>query len=147
MQTISKKKFVIGVIFTIAFALLFSIVVFGITKVQTDYEQVPFGSLLLWKIVAVLFTIYDLFIPWLWKKRYQSMSAKQKMTPKRENGFLILFCFIPFVAPLLFGAILVFFGIPFSEYLYFVGASILGIIVWGTYNYRMSLSNDKNISK
>jgi hypothetical protein len=145
MQTIPKKKIVIGIIFTIAWTLLFSIVVFWITKVQTGYEIVPFGSLLLWKIIAAFFTLYDLFVPWQWKKRFKSMSVKQNITPKRENSFLILFCFTPFIAPILFGGILVFLGIPFSEYLYFVGAFVLGILVWGTYNLRMSVSNDINI--
>jgi hypothetical protein len=92
--------------------------VFWLTKVITTYEKVPFGSLYLWKLIAAFFAAYALVRPWGWKNKFQSLSERQKITPKGENSFLMLFCYLNFIAPVIYGMVLIFWGISFSVYLY-----------------------------
>jgi len=147
MITIPKKKIEILIIGSIALELVFTSLAFWLNKVLTDYYQVPFGNLLLWEIFAAYFSLYALVRPWRWKKKFKSISAKQQMTSKRENSFLAMFCYLSFIVPVIYGMVLIFWGIPFSEYLYFAGASVLDTLVWGVYTLKTNYEDTPKLSE
>jgi hypothetical protein len=136
MPMVPKKKINILVAFLIALDLLFTGLAFLITKIQTDPEEIPFGSLLIWEIAAAAFSLYALVKPWGWEKKYLSAAAKFKMTPQLINSQLILICFANFVLPFFMGLILLFWGMSFTGYLFFALASFADILAWRVYTLR-----------
>jgi hypothetical protein len=136
MPMVPKKKINILVTYLIVLGLLFTGLAFFITKIQTDLEEIPFGSLLIWEIAAAAFSVYALVKPWEWEKKYFSSEAKFKMTPQSINSQLILNCFANFVLPFFMGLILIFWGLSFIHYLFFALASFVDILAWRIYTLR-----------
>lgn len=143
MQTIPKKKIIILIIYIIVLAFIFSLTAYFVVKGNGQDEAIPFGNLTLWIFIAVLFSLYALAKPWSCKRKFESWSAKQTMTSQRINGFLILNCFAQFVAPLLYGLILVFWGLSISGYLFFSASTVLDVIVWGSLLPKMKLISNQ----
>jgi len=138
LQTIPKKNIVIILTVVVADALLFAVLAFVINKSGDVSSQMSKQSLTNWKIIGILLSLYVLTTPWRWQKRIISRVNQQNITARQVWGMLILVCFASFVAPLIYGLVLLFWGLSFVEFCYFVALSIVGALAWSIYNLRMN---------
>ncbi len=136
LQTIPKKSITIMLIAVVVYVLLFVAMAFAIHKVADISSQMSKQALINWKIVGVLLSLYTLTTPWRWRKRIVARANQQNTTAHQIWGMLILFCFVPFIAPLLYGLVLLFWGSSFAEYCFFAALSVIGALAWSIYNLR-----------
>jgi len=136
LQTIPKKNIIIMLIAAIIYAVLFVILAFVIDKAGDVSSQMSKQSLTIWKIVSILLSLYTLTTPWRWQKKIISRANQRNMSARQIWGMLILFCFVPLIAPLIYGLGLLFWGLSFVEFYYFVASSIVGALAWSIYNLR-----------
>jgi hypothetical protein len=138
MQSISKKNVAIIITAVMLYALIFATIALAIDKLQINPNPISAGSLSVWKVIGIILSLYTLTTPWRWRKRLDSLLNKPKMSARRIWGNLILFCIIPFIAPLLYGLVLFFMGMSIAEFCFFIALSIAGVLLWAQYNLRMS---------
>ena len=144
METFPKKHIIILVIAVIAYSLIFMILVQLLDESLSEKDFLSPGSLLFWKVVAVIFIVYGFARLWFWPQRLlkriaalppRSGASLRPISPK--TGVLLL-CYVVLVFPNLYGLLLFFRGMPIAEFYYFMGASIAGGIVWGFYHIQKS---------
>jgi hypothetical protein len=138
MQTIPKKNIIIMLIVLLIYALIFGILGYTIDRLGSVSSHISAGSLSTWKVGGILLSLYTLTTPWRWQKKLNSLTNRQNVTSHQIWGVLILFCFVPFIAPLVYGLMLLFLGISIIEFYYFVALSVVGALLWSFYNLRKS---------
>lgn len=136
LRAIPKKYVIIMLIAVVVYSLLFVALAFVIDKVSGGSSQMSKQALSIWKIVGIFLSLYTLTTPWRWQKKIISLANQRNMTTRQIWGMLILFCFVPFIAPLLYGLVLLFWGLSFVEYCYFALLSIVAALAWSIYNLR-----------
>lgn len=136
LQTIPKKNIIIMLIVVVVYALLFAVLGFAIERVGDISSQMSEQSLVIWKIVGILLSLYTLTTPWRRQKKIISLANQHHMTARQIWGMLILFCLVPFIAPLVYGLVLLFWGLSLIEFYYFVVLSVASALVWSLYNLR-----------
>jgi hypothetical protein len=135
-QTIPKKNLIVIFIAVVVYALLVAVLAFVIAKAGYVSSQMSKQSLTVWKIVGILLSLYTLTTPWRRQKKIISRANQPNLTVRQIWGVLILFGFIPFIAPLIYGLVLLFWGLSFLEFCYFVAISVVGALTWLLYNLR-----------
>ena len=138
MQTIPKKNIMIMLIVLLIYALIFGILGYIIDRFGGVSSHISEQSLSLWKVGGILLSLYTLTTPWRWQTKIISRANQRNMSARQIWGMLILFCFAPFIAPLIYGLMLLFLGISIIEFYYFVALSVAGTLVWSVYNLRKS---------
>jgi len=136
MKTIPKKNIIIILVAVLVYAFIFTVLAYIITNSGYISSHNSVRSLSLWKIGGILLSLYTLTTPWRWQKKIISSANQQNLSSRAIWGVLILFCFVPFIAPLIYGLFLLFLGLSFREFCYFVALSVAGAFVWSIYNLR-----------
>jgi hypothetical protein len=139
LQTIPKKNIIIMLIAVVGYGLFFIAIAFLIHKGGDISSQMSKQSLTNWKIVGILLSLYTLTTPWRWQKKIAFRINQQNLTSRQIWSMLLLFCFVPFIAPLIYGLVLLSWELSFVEFFYFVALSVLGALAWSIYNLRMNL--------
>src|SRR4030095_9143051 len=103
LQTIPKKNIIIILIVLLIYALIFGILGYTIDKFGRVSSQLSAESLSIWKVGGILLSLYTLTTPWRWQKKLDSLINRQNITSRQIWGVLILFCFVPIIAPLVYG--------------------------------------------
>ena len=135
MDTISKKKIAIILIGVVVYALIFAVLVYAIDYSHNVSSQISPEWLSIWRGVGIIYSLYVLTTPW--GKRIRIISLIQLcQTNLQIWSVLLLFCFVPLIAPILVGLVLFFMGMSISEFYFFDGASVLAGLIWGIYNLR-----------
>jgi len=137
-QTIPKKNIIIMLIVLLIYALIFGILGYAIHSFGGVASRLSTESLFIWKVGGVLLSLYTLTTPWRWQKKLNSLINRQNVTSRQIWGSLILFCFVPFMAPLVYGLMLLFLGISIIEFYSFVALSVVGALLWSVDNLRKS---------
>jgi len=137
-RTIPKKNLIIMFIVLLIYALIFGILGYTIHRFGGIASRLSIESLFFWKVGGILLSLYALTTPWRWQKQLNSLINRQNVTSRQIWGTLILFCFVPFIAPLVYGLMLLFLGISIIEFYYFVALSVVGALLWFVYNLRKS---------
>ena len=135
LQTIPKKNIIVVLIAVVIYVLLFVVIGFLVGDISSQMSK---QSLTNWNIVGIVLSLYTLTTPWRWQKRIISRLNQQNITARQIWGMLILFCFVPFIAPLIYGLELLFWGLSFAEFCFFAALSIVGALAWSIYNLRMN---------
>jgi hypothetical protein len=138
MVTIPKKNIIIMLILLLIYALIFGILGYTIDKLGGVSSHISAQSLSIWKVGGILLCLYTLTTPWRWQSKLYSLINRQNSTSRQIWGMLILFCFVPFIAPLVYGLVLLFLGISIIEFYGFVALSVAGALLWSFYNLRKS---------
>jgi hypothetical protein len=136
LQMIPKKNILIIFCSVAVYALLFTSIAFLINKAGNASSQTPKQSLANWKIVGILLSLYTLTTPWRWQEKIIARINQHNANTRPVLGMLILFCFAPLIAPLIYGLVLFILGLSFVEFCYFVALSIVGASAWSIYNLR-----------
>jgi Kef-type K+ transport system membrane component KefB len=138
MQTFQKNHLVILITAVIVVSLIFMILAIYIDTFQYGMVHISAKWLLISKVVAILYILYIFVRLWFWPqrilKKFASQHPQHEMSRPRLS--VLLFCYGTLMSPNLFGLVLLFWGMPISQFYYFTGASILGGLTWGGYNLR-----------
>ena len=134
--TIPKKNIIIILVAVLVYALLFVGIVFAIDKSHYVSGNISTEFLSTWKVAGIVLSLYTLTTPWRWQKKLNSLTTQQNVSARQIWGVLILFCFVPFIAPLIYGLVLFFQGLSIFEFYYFVALSVVGALIWVGYNLR-----------
>jgi len=136
LRTIPKRNIIVIFIAVVVYAVIFAILAIVIDKLGGVSSQMSKQSLAIWKIVGILLSLYTLSTPWRWQKRIISRANRPNPHDRQILGMLIFFCYIPFTAPLLYGLVLLFWGLSLAEFYYFAALSVGGALAWSIYNLR-----------
>jgi hypothetical protein len=138
LQAIPKTNIVIILVAVVVVALFFATLIYVIDTTGDISSQMSKQSLANWKIIGILLSLYTLTTPWRWQNRIISRANQHDMPARQIWGMLLLFCYASFVAPLIYGCVLFFWGLSFVEFCYFVALSIVGALAWAIYNLRQN---------
>jgi len=136
LQSIPKRNIIIVLIVVVVYVLIFTSLAFVIVQVGGITSQMSKQSLTIWKIVSIPLLLYTLSTPWRWQKRIIARANQPNLHDRQILGMLIFFCFVPFTAPLIYGLVLLFWGLSLTEFYYFAALSVVGALAWSVYNLR-----------
>jgi hypothetical protein len=129
-------------ILSIAHTLLFMILGYLINRFPMDSSHISAQALSILEVVCALLSVYTLTRPWVLPQRYLKRVAARfpdtEVSSRQLNGLLLLFVYVPLVAPCLYGIVLMFWGMPVTYFYFFAGASIATALAWGVYNLSRS---------
>ncbi len=96
------------------------------------------NSLAILKAILIFMSAYSFIVAWFFQFRREKMTnqlGKRRgfMTPKAN---FLLICYLLLISPAIFGLFLYFCGMPLQQFFYFLGASIVMILLWGIYDLR-----------
>jgi hypothetical protein len=142
METISKKKKLIPFLIF----MIFSIPALILTNVTdrlglNHYDSLSAGDLNILKIGVMLFSLYALIQPWFFERfflpRFRASSVHSRISPEAK---ILLMSYTMLYVPVILGRLLYRLGLPIAQSNYFVGAGILGAVVWCMYTLRKDSS-------
>ena len=135
MQTIPKKYFAFVLAAVLFASLVFVMIAQLVFKSQAQDGFISGKSISTWIAGGILLSLFALSTPWRWQKRFLSSSTETDSTSTRRiMAYFILFCYVPLIAPLLYGLVLFFSGLSMTVFYSFVALSITGALVWSVYN-------------
>jgi len=133
LPTISKRMKLVLLIVFVIYALSFVIEPVMRARLELLPQSVSPQSLTIMKGIGIFLSILGLIMPWV-IQRFLSRKSMM-MNRSRQETLTLLFGYIFLISPIIYGLTLFHSGIPLAELYYFVGASIIMGIGWGTYNY------------
>jgi len=142
METISKKKKLISFLIFMVFALP-SLVLTNVTDRLglNHYDSLSSEDLNILKIGGILFSLYALIMPWFFEKfflpRFRTSPIRSRISPETK---ILLMSYTMLYAPVISGKLLYRLGLPIAQFNYFLGAGILGALVWCVYTLRKGAS-------
>ena len=136
MQKISRKSITIIIIVSILFAFMLSVTTFFERSGSLENKQAWNDNLPGIRIVGIVYALYCLLIPLMLYKKLLSVISKPDITPQKVLWRLIALRFAPLVGPIIGGQILVPLGMGLPEFVGYVAACIMGILVWGAITLR-----------
>jgi len=148
-QTVSKRaKITILVLFesyTLSFAFV-KYVIFGMSETSNEST---YGLNLL--IFGIFFSLYALALAWFIEPIFRFFAARAKkenhMFSSERWKLVLSYMFLYF--PTLFANMLLPMGLPFSQFYYFLGTTVLAAFAWGINDLRkskVSISHDESNS-
>lgn len=132
MEKISKKKKLAPFIIFLFFSLT-SLV--GLRKYSSSSTE-DLNSFILG---AIFFSLYAFMMPWVLERfflpRFRASKNRGRMDPE---VLILLMSYTTLYFPVLAGVILYGLGLPITQSYYFMGAGILGALIWCGYTLRES---------
>ena len=142
MDKISKKIRLIPFLIFMVFALPALV----ITNVRDRLGLTPFDSLSakdlnILKIGGILFSLYALIAPWFFERfflpLFRKSPVRRRISPETT---ILLMSYTMLYAPVISGELLYRLGLPIAQPNSFIGAGILGAMVWCVYTLRKDVS-------
>lgn len=142
METISKKKKLVPFLIFMVFALP-ALVLTNVTDrlVLNHYDSLSAKDLNILKNGAILLSLYTLIAPWFFERfflpLFRKSSVRSRISPETK---ILLMSYTMLYAPVISGELLNRLGLPITQANYFLGAGILGALVWYVYTLRKDAS-------
>jgi hypothetical protein len=138
MQTYPKKQIIFLTIGLIVHTLLFMIVGYLVNKFPSDMSYISVQDLSICEVVFALLSLYTLTRAWVLCQRILKRRAARlpgtEISGRQLTSFLLLFVYVPLIAPCIYGLVLMFLGMPLTYFYFFTGSSIAAGLVWAGYN-------------
>lgn len=133
MPPISKRTKLVVLIVFVIFALSFVIEPVVKTQLGLPSDIVSSQAFGIMKVVGILLSIFGLLMPWF----TQRLLSRDSLTvsANRQEFLILLFGYLFLISPVIYGLILFTYGLPLTELYFFIGASVIMGVGWGTYNY------------
>ena len=136
MNRVSRKIRLVVLITAVAYSVASLILRVRLEGSGFDYEPVPPEVLATLTVVFIPLTIFCLSLPWLiqfGRAPWLTQTRRGKAVPP---AFVLLFCYVFLLSPLVFGGMLYACGMPITQAIYFYAAAIIATLTWGIYDLR-----------
>jgi hypothetical protein len=137
MQRITRKN--IYAVLGIAFLILVQFVCFAYLEYGRSFPSnpLPLKELSVARWIGIAFSLYSMACPFFLEKPLKKMDINPAIPKTRVLFFLFTCAILPAAGCAVYGEILLIFGIPFWQYLFFIAAGILGVVAWGAWKIKM----------
>lgn len=136
MQRISRKTVTIIIIVSILFVLTLSASTFFEVKVIPQPSEAWNDNLPGIRLIGIGFALYCLFAPVVLNKKLLSIINKPDQKQWKAINALLALRFALVICTVVGGQILVHLGMGLLEFVCYIAASIIGILVWGVITLR-----------
>jgi hypothetical protein len=142
METISRKKKLIPFLIFMVFSLLALVSTNMRDRLGLNhYDSLSAEDLNILKIGGILFSLYSLIMPWYFERfflpRLRTSPGRSRISPETA---ILLMSYTMLYVPVISGELLYSLGLPIAQVNYFLGAGILGALVWCMYTLRKDAS-------
>ena len=138
MQQQSKKLRIISLGLSLLASIIFLLDVLFMNSIGIRVSAISSQSLAILKAISIFLSVYSIVVAWFFQFRRATLSdrlSRRKSRLSPEANFLLI-TYLLLLSPSVFGLFLFICGIPLREYFYFLGVSLVMILVWGFYDIR-----------